>query len=92
VMPVEESGWTPEIDIQTLFFRLTIDSACEFLFGESVDSQLKEAGLLPSKDEKRIDFATHFDRSLLHLAKRFRFADQYWLHNPKEVCSLDEWV
>ncbi|KAK5173158.1 uncharacterized protein LTR77_003280 [Saxophila tyrrhenica] len=85
VIPIDkESGWTPDVEIQTLFFRLTIDSACEFLFGESVDSQLKEAGLLPHDGEERIDFAKHFDRALLHLAKRFRFADQYWLHNPKE--------
>lgn len=33
-------GWTPIIDLQPLFFRLTLDSATEFLFGESVDSHL----------------------------------------------------
>jgi cytochrome P450 len=81
--PVDKAGWTSEVDIQTLFFRLTIDSACEFLFGESVDSQLREAGLLP-KTATTVDFATHFDRALLHLARRFRLGDQYWLHNPKE--------
>lgn len=35
-LPVKSDGWTDEIDIQVLFFRLTIDSATEFLFGESV--------------------------------------------------------
>lgn len=35
-LPVNSDGWTDEIDIQVLFFRLTIDSATEFLFGESV--------------------------------------------------------
>lgn len=51
VMPVQSDGWTAETNIQQLFFRLTIDSATEFLFGESVDSQLSEAGLGTQKDE-----------------------------------------
>lgn len=50
-MPVQADGWTAETNIQQLFFRLTIDSATEFLFGESVDSQLTEAGLGSDKDE-----------------------------------------
>lgn len=33
-------GWTPVIDLQPLFFRLTLDSATEFLFGHSVESQV----------------------------------------------------
>lgn len=33
-------GWTPVIDVQPLFFRLTLDSATEFLFGQSVESQV----------------------------------------------------
>jgi hypothetical protein len=74
-MPIGKDGWTQDVDIQTLFFRLTIDSACEFLFGESVDSQLKEANLLPANKKNSIDFATHFDRSMMHLAKRFRYGD-----------------
>lgn len=51
VMPIQSDGWTAETNIQQLFFRLTIDSATEFLFGESVDSQLSEAGLGLNKDE-----------------------------------------
>jgi cytochrome P450 len=51
VMPIQADGWTAETNIQQLFFRLTIDSATEFLFGESVDSQLSEAGLGSQKDE-----------------------------------------
>lgn len=51
VMPTQSDGWTAETNIQQLFFRLTIDSATEFLFGESVDSQLSEAGLGLNKDE-----------------------------------------
>ena len=86
MMPVQSNGWTAETDIQTLFFRLTIDSACEFLFGESVDSQLKEAGKAygEKRDGNDLDFSKHFDSAMMHLAKRFRLGDQYWLHNPKQ--------
>lgn len=30
---LNSSGWTAQIDLQPLFFRLTLDSATEFLFG-----------------------------------------------------------
>ena len=89
-MPVQSDGWTAETDIQTLFFRLTIDSACEFLFGESVDSQIKESNLFPDEKKPEINFAKHFDSAMMHLAKRFRFGDNYWLHNPKEFKDDNE--
>ena len=89
VMPVQSNGWTAETDIQTLFFRLTIDSATEFLFGESVDSQLAEAkGITLNQDSQRVKdelaFSQNFDAAQMHMAKRFRLADLYWVHNPKE--------
>jgi len=87
VMPVRSDGWTAMTDIQTLFFRLTLDSACEFLFGESVGSQLFEAGLSFGSQEPRVNFGLHFDRAMMHVAKRFRYGDLYWLHNPSEFRS-----
>ncbi|EMD00115.1 hypothetical protein BAUCODRAFT_63612 [Baudoinia panamericana UAMH 10762] len=82
VLPVGPDGWTAETNIQPLFFRLTIDSASEFLFGESVDSQIAESGANSEKDE--LAFSKNFDSAQLHMAKSFRFGDLYWLHNPKE--------
>ena len=85
-LPVGVDGWTSEIDLQVLFFRLTLDAACEFLFGESPNSQI--AGL-PSNtatpaisDSSRVDgahFAYAFDRANGWLATRSRFQDKYWL-------------
>ncbi|KAK4545678.1 hypothetical protein LTR36_002631 [Oleoguttula mirabilis] len=37
--PTDASGWTPDGDMLPLFFNFTLDTASEFLFGESVDSQ-----------------------------------------------------
>jgi len=88
VMPVQKNGWTEETDIQTLFFRLTIDSSTEFLFGETVDSQLAAASsrtrtgnIKKPKDE--VAFSKNFDEATMHMAHRFRLGDLYWTHNPK---------
>lgn len=37
--PVGEGEWSREIDLLPLFFNFTLDTASEFLFGESVKSQ-----------------------------------------------------
>ncbi|KAF2738015.1 cytochrome P450 52A12 [Polyplosphaeria fusca] len=91
---VGKDGWTNVIDIQPLFFRLTIDSATEFLFGESVDSQLSmgipdyRSSRAPMEvDEKAFAFA--FDKAQAQIAKAARFGDLYWMvHNKdfKEHC------
>lgn len=88
-MPVGQDGWTDFVDIQTRFFRLTIDAATEFLFGESVDSQLAEASLAQknkSAEQQYAEraFSTNFDRAQFHMARKFRFGDMHWLHNPPE--------
>ncbi|PFH56668.1 hypothetical protein XA68_16176 [Ophiocordyceps unilateralis] len=36
------TGWTQLTDLQELFFRYTLDSTVDFLFGQSVDTQLGE--------------------------------------------------
>jgi hypothetical protein len=88
-------NWTDCVDLQVLFFRLTLDSATEFLFGESVDSQLH---LLPGhQSDKSVnglhssDFAAAFDQGQMALATRARFASRYWLVRPKgfkESCRI----
>lgn len=83
--PVQADGWTAETEIQTLFFRLTIDSATEFLFGESVESQINEIpGAASQKSGREKSFTHHFDSAQMHMAMRFRLGDIYWMHNPRE--------
>ncbi|GME22029.1 Cytochrome p450 family protein [Neofusicoccum parvum] len=83
-LPVNADGWTDITDIQVLFFRLTIDSATEFLFGESVDSQLNalpnhaaKEDVPPERDERLFAFA--FDKAQWHLARAGRFGARYWV-------------
>lgn len=80
---VDDDGWTGPVELQTIFFRLTVDSATEFLFGESCNSQLaalsESAASSPSAN-----FAYNFDRSQWYLAQRMRFESLYWLVDNKE--------
>jgi len=81
------NGWTGLVDLQSLFFKLTLDTATEFLFGESVNSQLHQSSEINSPGGKvnpnDIDFATAFDKGQMALATRARFGDKFWLVNPK---------
>jgi cytochrome P450 len=92
-LPVNSDGWTDKVDLQVLFFRLTLDSACEFLFGESVDSQVLNlpgakapTGTTSSIKDEKI-FATAFDVSQRWLARRVRLMELYWLLSGKEFKS-----
>ena len=72
------------------FFRLTLDSATEFLFGESVDSQLAEAKNLTatekSADQARDEaaFSKNFDSAQKHMARQFRLGDKWWLYRSRD--------
>ncbi|KAI9882165.1 MAG: hypothetical protein M1823_006090 [Watsoniomyces obsoletus] len=92
-LPVGEDGWTEQTDLLVLFFRLTIDSATEFLFGKSINSQLESLPghtrpeSLEDKKASALDeatFANAFDLSQRWLARRGRFRDLYWMITSKE--------
>jgi len=87
-LPTNADGWTAKVDLSPLFFRLTLDSSSEFLFGESVNSQLAElpeslGNTIQARPGHRL-FATAFDKAQSHLARRGRLGKQYWLINPAE--------
>ncbi|KAK6897691.1 Cytochrome P450 52A6 [Candida tropicalis] len=73
-------------DIQELFFRFTVDTATEFLFGESVHSLYDEKLGIPTPNEipGRDNFATAFNTSQHYLATRTYSQTFYFLTNPKE--------
>lgn len=80
-------GWTQVTDIKPLFFRLTLDSATEFLFGESVNSQLSYLdGYTTSRAPTEVDekeFANAFDKAQAGIATAARCGDMYWLVQTK---------
>ncbi|KAM4057284.1 cytochrome p450 [Hirsutella rhossiliensis] len=88
-------GWTTLLDLQELFFRLTLDSATEFLFGESVNSQLEHGAQGPAA-KGNVSFAQAFDSSQFTLSFGARLGSQYWLvHTPafkKQVARVHTFV
>ncbi|KAL2839576.1 cytochrome P450 [Aspergillus pseudodeflectus] len=90
-LPVDPAtGWTSTTNIQNIIFRLTIDSATEFLFGESSDSQgeaLRNGGKLPEDH-----FTGYFDRGQWFASQRVRFEKFHWLVNSKESRYVDHRV
>jgi cytochrome P450 len=74
-------------DIQELFFRLTLDSSTEFLFGESVnslvDSSYTNSGIPVKSINGQMGFEAAFNLSQDYLAARTRAQSLYWLINPK---------
>lgn len=72
------------VDLQPLFFRLTLDVATNFLFGESVHS------LTAPKFANEQRFGEAFNKAQAVVAKRFRLPDLYWMIGGSEfrrACS-----
>ncbi|KAL9094940.1 MAG: hypothetical protein Q9165_002890 [Trypethelium subeluteriae] len=89
VIPVDASGWTPEVDLQEHFFRLTLDGATEFFFNDNVNSQLAAAGMAPvssnaatnlaaDKGGDHMGFAEAFNIAQEWMVFRFRLQGFYW--------------
>ncbi|KAG5419204.1 ALK2 [Candida metapsilosis] len=74
-------------DLQELFFRFTVDSSTEFLFGASVDS-LKDASIGMSSESNEVEgkelFAQSFNFSQHYLSSRAAMQGMYWLLNSKK--------
>lgn len=98
-LKVDSDGWTPPVNVQPIFFRFTLDSATEFLFGESVQAQI--AALPPGSVDREdmtsatgldlVEVGKAFDRATHALGKRARLLEFSWLYNPKSFrndCAL----
>lgn len=90
-LPTDASGWTAKVDLQPLFFSLTLDSATEFLFGETVNSQLlglPGRSYLPTKQDRNgniLDWSTFgedWDHATMTIGTRARLGEAYWTHSP----------
>lgn len=68
-------------DIQPFFFSLTLDTATEFLFGESVESLLSERGGLPSKGS----FGEAFNTAQFWISLKLKAGNAYWFIGTKDT-------
>ena len=69
-----------DIDLQPLFFDLTLDTATALLFGRSVYSL--RAGIDQAAENR--DFSESFNIAQEGLAKRFRLAPFHFVYNPAD--------
>lgn len=86
-LPTSPNAWTAEVDLAPLFFNLTLDSATEFLLGESVNSQIErsevnQAGALSGRHDWSA-FGGAFDRANETSVKRSRLMELYFLYSPR---------
>ncbi|KAF3078340.1 Protein kinase alk2 [Orbilia oligospora] len=84
---IQAQGDGTVVDLQELFFELTIDSATHFLFGESCQVLKHRLNVLrgeindiPAGNK----FASAFDLAQRHIINRYRLRDYYYMHNPQE--------
>ncbi|KAL8666552.1 MAG: hypothetical protein Q9202_001350 [Teloschistes flavicans] len=80
-------GVLPEkgmVDLQPLFFRLTLDTTTAFLFGDSVNS------LQASNTAGESTFASAFNTAQDFVAKRLRLQDLYWLVGGRKFTAACE--
>lgn len=86
VLAVGEDKWTSTIDLQPLFFYFTLDTATEFLYGQSVHSQAAMAGLEEKTGEiDGANFSHHFGEAKHLVDKRGALGKFYWLMPMKEI-------
>lgn len=80
-------------DIQNYFFRLTVDTSTEFLFGQSVFSlrDLNSENEVKEQFEGEHDFYRAFNSAQETLSTRAWLQQWYWLFNPsyfKDDCKV----
>ena len=74
------------VDLQPLFFKLTLDTTTALLFGRSVHSLKAPSDV----DATNREFAENFNIAQAGLAKRFRLAPWHFVYNPpkfRRACS-----
>lgn len=88
-LPLKESGWTAQVDLEVLFYRMTLDLAIEFLVGKSVSSQNASLGDATARSPSGsgidyIQFGNAFDTCSKWVGERARMNDMYWLIDGKD--------
>ncbi len=90
--------WTDPTSMMTLLYNFTLDTATDFLFGESIESQKLAIMALGNKstDQREVgaaaaaqmkeaqEFASSFGIANEYLLKRIRLQSFYWLGDGRE--------
>lgn len=80
-------GWTEEVNLLDHMYRLTMDTATQFLFGQSAETQtaaLVRRGLLPKEayQEAHLDgFDETFIKAGSYVGHRIKLSNMYWVYD-----------
>ncbi|KAK4504149.1 hypothetical protein PRZ48_005065 [Zasmidium cellare] len=89
--PVDNDGWTQEVDLLDLFHRLSLDMSTTFLLGTSAESQLSgmrdarikaammEFGLVPGKRSSKLTYGEAYEVVRNYFSWRSKLGSKYWL-------------
>ncbi|KAK0629352.1 cytochrome P450 [Bombardia bombarda] len=83
-------GWTDDVNLLDHMYRLTMDTATQFLFGQSAETQTAElvrAGHLPASahKESHLDgFDATFIKAGSYVGHRIKLSNMYWLFDGRE--------
>ena len=79
VLRAGADGWTKAVDLQPLFFNMTLELMTEFLYGQS-PSQMNKKVNAPDTRE----FGYHFDAGKFWLNTRLSLGKWHWLVHPRQ--------
>jgi hypothetical protein len=83
-LPVKAGAWSEVIDLQPLFFRLTMDSSSEFLYGQSSNTQLSALSEQASaKNAEDTKFVNTFEACQNHISMAMLLNEFYKLMETK---------
>ena len=95
-LPTNADGWTDEVNLAEYFLRLSLDVATDFLFGESVNSQLhaltetdRGATSDLTQDFKGLQGGSEKFDEMFHIAEagsitRLFLQNLFWAYRPKK--------
>ncbi|KAK3647316.1 hypothetical protein LTR56_008147 [Elasticomyces elasticus] len=87
VGPANSTGWTRNVDLSPMFFNFTLDTASEFLFGESAESQAAMMAAENGQNSGAVggaQFRRDFELVGEQMISRIRLFSLYWMSDSFE--------
>lgn len=91
-------GWTKQVDLLDLFFRMALDLSIQHLFGTTVDSQItgirnrdravamEKYGLVPARGTSQLlSYSESYEIVRTFLSRRSKLGSKYWLADGPKV-------
>ena len=74
-----ENGWTGVIDLQGIFFNLTLGTAIDFLIGHKINVQNGQAANRKGRDIKAVTMREDYEAVAIWTYVKFLFGPKHWI-------------